>query len=110
MYGKVLTPLPLPPHTLIHPHSYSHTPTPHTPSLPLHIQDLINELKSELSGNFEDAILALLEPGTLYAAKCLRRAMRGAGTDESVLVEILCTRTNEEIRGVKEEYTRCECV
>ena len=36
----------------------------------------MNDLKSELSGNLEDCLLALLEPSVLYDAKCLRRAMR----------------------------------
>lgn len=67
-------------------------------------KDLMNELKSELSGNLEDCILALLEPSVLYDAKCLRRAMRGAGTDERALIEILCTRTNAEIEEIKREY------
>jgi annexin A7/11 len=39
-------------------------------------KDLMNDLKSELSGNLEDSLLALLEPSSLYDAKCLRRAMR----------------------------------
>ena len=36
----------------------------------------MNDLKSELSGNLEDCLLALLEPASLYDAKCLRRSMR----------------------------------
>ena len=67
-------------------------------------QDLIKELKSELSGNLEDCLLAMFEPTTLYDAKCLRRAMRGAGTDESALVEILCTRSNKQIQEIKQQY------
>lgn len=39
-------------------------------------QDLMNDLKSELSGNLEECLLAMMEPTVLYDAKCLRRAMR----------------------------------
>ena len=85
---------------------------------PMTSQDLIKELKSELSGNLEECILALLEPSSLYDAKSLRRAMRGAGTDEQALIEILCTRTNAEILAIKDTYKtrefepggRCVCV
>jgi len=67
-------------------------------------KDLMNDLKSELSGNLEECLLAMMEPKVLYDAKSLRRAMRGAGTDEECLIEILCTRSNYEIEGIKREY------
>lgn len=38
-------------------------------------KDLISELKSELSGDFEDLILALMEPPAKYDAAQLRKAM-----------------------------------
>ena len=45
-----------------------------------------------------------MEPKELYDAKSLRRAMRGAGTDEQCLIEILSTRTNKEIAQIADAY------
>uniref|UniRef100_A0A8C3CRK5 Annexin n=1 Tax=Cairina moschata TaxID=8855 RepID=A0A8C3CRK5_CAIMO len=67
-------------------------------------KDLIKDLKSELSGNVEELILALFMPSTYYDAWSLRHAMKGVGTQERVLIEILCTRTNQEIRDIVNCY------
>ncbi|CAL8091821.1 unnamed protein product [Calicophoron daubneyi] len=72
----------------------------------LYGKDLMHALKSELSGNFEKAILALCLPPSEYDATELHNAIKGAGTDEDALIEILCSRTNAQIAKIKEAYSR----
>lgn len=37
----------------------------------------------------------------------MRHFFQGAGTTETTLIDILCTRTNEQIEAIKHEYKRC---
>ncbi|VDM45562.1 unnamed protein product [Toxocara canis] len=67
-------------------------------------KDLLKNLRSELTGDFEDLILGLMEPPARYDAQQLRKAMVGLGTKESVLIEIMCSRTNAEIVELRSVY------
>ncbi|XP_075073226.1 annexin A11 [Mixophyes fleayi] len=67
-------------------------------------KDLIKDLKSELSGNFEKTILAMIKAPTMYDAQEIHDAIKGAGTDEECLIEILASRTNAEIQEINRVY------
>lgn len=71
-------------------------------------QDLNKDLKSELSGNFEDLILALMTPTVEYQAKEIHHALSGIGTNEQTLVELMCSATNHEIHNMRAAYERRE--
>ena len=67
-------------------------------------QNIINELKSELNGYFEDAAVALFLSPIEYDVSQLKKAMKGAGTDEDTLIEIICSRPTEYIQKLKAKY------
>jgi len=72
----------------------------------LYGKDLIKELKSELSGNFEDAIVALMHSQVEYDARMLYKAMHRVGTDEGVLIEVIGTRSPQQLKEIKEVFQR----
>uniref|UniRef100_A0AAY4CJI7 Annexin n=1 Tax=Denticeps clupeoides TaxID=299321 RepID=A0AAY4CJI7_9TELE len=67
-------------------------------------KDLIKDLKSELSGNFEKVVLAMMKTPAQFDASELKDAIKGAGTDEACLIEILSSRTNAEIQEINRIY------
>lgn len=67
-------------------------------------KDLIETLKSELSGKFERLIVALMYPPYRYEAKELHDAMKGLGTKEGVIIEILASRTKNQLREIMKAY------
>ncbi|XP_036318227.1 annexin B11 isoform X3 [Rhagoletis pomonella] len=69
-------------------------------------KDLIEDVKSETSGNFEKLLVGLLRPIVDFYCAEMNDAMAGIGTDEEVLIEILCTLSNVEIHTIKNQYLR----
>ncbi|XP_059202105.1 annexin A6 isoform X1 [Centropristis striata] len=67
-------------------------------------RDLMKDLKSELSKNLERLIIGLMLTPAEFNAKMMRKAMEGAGTDEHALIEILVSRSNEEIHAMNAAY------
>ncbi|NWU33127.1 ANX11 protein, partial [Hylia prasina] len=67
-------------------------------------KDLIKDLKSELSGNFEKTILAMMKTPVMFDAYEIKEAIKGVGTDENCLIEILASRSNEHIQELNRVY------
>lgn len=65
---------------------------------------LVDDLKGDTSGDFEDLLVALVTPPATYDCHELMRAMKGAGTDDSVLIEIFASRSNEQIKALSDAY------
>ncbi|KAJ3298416.1 hypothetical protein HK104_010746 [Borealophlyctis nickersoniae] len=67
-------------------------------------RDLAKDIKSETSGNFERLLVLLTMPLPEVDATELHESMKGLGTDEDALIEILAGRTNAEIWAIKQAY------
>ncbi|XP_073526688.1 annexin A1-like [Phyllobates terribilis] len=65
---------------------------------------LEDALKKALSGHYEEVVLALLKTPAEFDAQELKHATKGLGTDEDTLVEILASRTNNELREINKVY------
>ncbi|KAE8617325.1 hypothetical protein XENTR_v10009035 [Xenopus tropicalis] len=67
-------------------------------------KDLPSALKGALSGNLETFMLGLIKTPPQYDASELKASMKGLGTDEDSLIEIICSRTNKELLNIQNAY------
>ncbi|CAH8579913.1 unnamed protein product [Schistosoma rodhaini] len=72
----------------------------------LYKENLPSKFSSELAGYLKDCLIALCFTPAEFDAIELRRAMRGPDTDEDTIIEILCSRTNEHIKRIKNVYPK----
>lgn len=63
-------------------------------------KDLVENIKKEISGKFEKVCVNLLKPLHQYYAESLYEAMEGIGTEEDILIEVMCGLTNREVQAV----------
>ncbi|XP_048376900.1 annexin A2-like [Stegostoma tigrinum] len=67
-------------------------------------QKLEDKLRSAVSEPLRSVILGLLKTPAKYDASEMRGAIKGLGTNEASLIEILCSRTNKEIQNMALAY------
>jgi len=63
-------------------------------------KDLIKEIKSETSGHFERALVALLMHPVEYDAWLIHDAIEGLGTNDEQLIEVLISRHPDHLKKV----------
>ncbi|VDL59602.1 unnamed protein product [Hymenolepis diminuta] len=69
-------------------------------------EDLRKRLRSELSGDFKKLVSLMFYTIPELKARIIYDAVHGPGTDESALVEVICTSTNSEIEQLKKDYAK----
>uniref|UniRef100_A0A669DRE8 Annexin n=1 Tax=Oreochromis niloticus TaxID=8128 RepID=A0A669DRE8_ORENI len=71
-------------------------------------KDMISALKGALSGSLETVILGLMKSTAQFDASEIKGSIKGLGTDEETLIEILCSRSNDELVEIKKVYKECK--
>lgn len=69
-------------------------------------RDLYKDIKSETGGYLEQGLLALVEGPLMYDVTCAREAVKGAGTKEWLLNDILLGRSNADLHAIQTAYQR----
>jgi len=66
--------------------------------------DLKKTLESELRGDLEKVVLGRFYGRFEYQAWIARRAMKGVGTDEQALIDVVCSKNPNEMNKIKDVY------
>lgn len=67
-------------------------------------KDMVSDVKKETGGNFHDLLKALLMSPAEFCAHEIRDSLAGIGTDEIVLIDILCSLSNSEMVELRNAY------
>lgn len=67
-------------------------------------RDLLADLKSELGGYFEELMMGIVRGPLGQDVYVLYQAMKGPGTDEEALNDVLLSRSNADIAAIKQQY------
>ncbi|PNF32467.1 Annexin-B12 [Cryptotermes secundus] len=70
----------------------------------LYVKELEIDIANELGGHFRDVALSLLQTPQDFVADNIHKTLKTIRPQESVMVELLCGRSNSRIRLIKESY------
>lgn len=66
--------------------------------------ELTKEIENFLSGDIKSLILGLMQTPVEFDAEKIYSSMKGLGTDEETLSEMIATRTSRQLLKIKEKY------
>ena len=69
-----------------------------------HKRDLMKDVHSETSGDFRESLEAILRGPLEQDCYTLRQGLKGIGTKEEFLDEVLLGRSNADINAIKQKY------
>jgi len=67
-------------------------------------KDLVKHVKSETSGNFKEVMVSLCNSTPNFLARICRNSIRGPGTSEGALINVLVGGTKKDIAEIKDAY------
>ncbi|XP_022609480.1 annexin A3 [Seriola dumerili] len=67
---------------------------------------LLEDLKGDTDGDLQDVLVALITPPAAYDCHEVMRAMKGVGTEDSTLIEIFASRSNQQIKALRDVYLK----
>lgn len=71
-----------------------------------HHRDLMKDVHSETSGHFRDGLMAILRGPLEQDCHVLNDSIKGLGTKESAMNDVLLGRTNADLNAIKQHYHR----
>lgn len=69
-----------------------------------HNRDLERDIHSETSRYFRDGLVAIVQGPLMHDVQAVHSAIKGLGTKESVLNDVLLGRSNADMRAIKQAY------
>ena len=69
-----------------------------------HNRSLEKDVEKEVSGYFEMALLSILRGPLQQDVWCLNKSLKGAGTKEDLLDDVLVGRSNADMHAIKQAY------
>ena len=67
-------------------------------------KSLYSELKSKLNGHFKGIAIHLFLHPITYIAKSLKKGLKGFGSDETVVLEVLTSYDQEELKQIEDAF------